>query len=266
MLTTSARLAALFALFALAAPVAAHAGGGGSPIDSTTAAPELFDTDRPDVTNGSSRLDPGVVQLETGWSRTSNGSFRSNSVGDALVRVGVSRAFELQVLTPGRESSADGEVHVKEWGEAGVGFKLGKTWRDGDRGIAAVASIATPVESHGTRLTDIQAVLAGDWTFAGTDASANLGIHRISGGGASSNDALASLSVGRGITGRVGAFLELALESTSEDSDAGSVWTKFADTGVSCAVAHHLQLDASAGRDLETEGPWTVGAGISKRW
>src|SRR5690348_15775522 len=105
MLATPARLAALLALLALA-PADVRADGAAvpaAPSDSSAAAAELFDTDRPDVTDGSSRLDPGVVQVETGWARTARDRVVETSWGDALVRIGVSRSFELRLSTPGIE-------------------------------------------------------------------------------------------------------------------------------------------------------------------
>ena len=260
MLVLPARPAVLLLLFVLAAPAPANAGAG---ADSATAAPGLFDTDRPDITNGSGRLEPGVVQVETGWSRASQGDLVLNSLGDALVRIGVSRAFELRVSTPGLERATLAGTSDSEWGEMGVGFKVGKTSAAGDRGFAVVASIAAPVESHGARSTDTEAALAGDWASGNLGVSANVGIHRVSTGRDGENTGLASVSVADQLTRRCGTFFEIATEFEDRGSRA---WSQFGDGGVSWAVAHHLQLDASAGRGFDAGDAWTLGAGVSKRW
>lgn len=259
MLTHSARSLAIVAALILALPATAPAADA---PDSAASTPELIDTDRPDLTDGSSRLDPGVVQLETGWSRTADGSQVSQSFADALVRIGITRAFELRVFTPGVERESFPGVADDSWGEAGAGFKLGKTSADGNRGVAVVADVAVPAEHPGS-LTDLQAVLAGDWGSDDFGVSTNLGVHAVASDGGTSSSLLASVSVSRGVTKRVSAFAELAGE---RHAGAGSDWSRFADAGGSWAVARHLQLDASVGRDLESGGPWTIGAGVSKRW
>lgn len=267
MLPLSTRLVPLGVLLALAIPAIVRADGlPAATSDSSLSAPELFDTDRPDVTNGSSRLDPGVVQVETGWSHTSQEDLSVDSFGDALVRVGISRAFELRVFTPGleREFISFSKESESEWGEAGLGFKLGHTSANGT-GIAFIGSIATPVESHGSRATDTEAVLALDLASGNGGASFNVGVHTLAASGFSSSALLVSMSVAQEVTRRLGVFLEAAGQRTLEDS-FGDEWTLFADTGGSWAIAHHLQLDASVGRDTESGGPWTLGAGISKRW
>ena len=262
MLTPSTRALALVATLVFALPAAARAEAAPAAADSGASTPELIDTDRPDLTDGSSRLDPGVVQVETGWSRTAAGSQVSQSFSDALVRVGVTRAFELRVFTPGVERESFPGVADDSWGEAGAGFKLGKTSADGNRGVAVVADLVVPAEHPGS-LTDVQAVLAGDWGSDDFGVSTNLGVHAVSADGGTSSSLLASVSVSRGVTKRVSAFAELAGE---RHAGAGSRWSRFADAGGSWAVARRLQLDASFGRDLESGGPWTIGAGASKRW
>jgi len=254
----SIRLALLAVLLLLAAPALARAEAA---ADSTAAQnPELFDTDRPDVTNGSTRMDPGVVQLETGWSRTAAHGAALSSFGDALIRIGVARAFELRLFTPGVERLTSGRFSDDQFGEAGAGFKLGRTSRDGQRGVAVIAGVSVPL-AHPASSTNAEAVLAGDWGSDALGASANLGVHRVSDHDLATTSWLTSLSLGHEISKRVSAFAELAGERPTD-----APWAKFADTGASWAVARLLQLDASVGRTLERGGAWTIGAGVSKRW
>src|SRR3954463_3132626 len=70
------RLSAAVALLALAAPLAAQDSGLKEPIN----------PDRPDFTNGPSLVDPGHLQIETGYTYTRLGEEISQTLGEILLR------------------------------------------------------------------------------------------------------------------------------------------------------------------------------------
>jgi len=62
-------------------------------------------TDRPDQTESSSSVKPGVVQLEVGWGYTfdksATGFVRTNEFPQTLVRIGVVDGFEIRLIWNG---------------------------------------------------------------------------------------------------------------------------------------------------------------------
>ena len=87
----------------------------GSTVATTFASAEdvqLFQTDRPDLTEGAARVGRNAWQLEAGWSFASGAGPTAHSLGDGLLRIGVDDHVELRFFAPSLQwSSTIGARH-----------------------------------------------------------------------------------------------------------------------------------------------------------
>ena len=110
----------------LAALLCGHAAAQSEP----PLAPSDLATDRPGFTEPTNIIDPGALQLENGfsieWGRDASRQFTG---GSPLIRVGISRRFELRLASDGFLSTAErgeqGTVRRRGIADAGIGAKVG---------------------------------------------------------------------------------------------------------------------------------------------
>lgn len=218
-------------------------------------------TDRPDFTESAATVGPGVVQLETGYTVTA-GEGTEQTVGEALIRVGVAAGTELRlgpgsygILTPEDGPRATGP----EGASLGAKFELPKGSLA--EGLALIVASAVPVPSDlGHDGWSPSGVLAAAWTVGPFDVGANAGYSYVfeTGGG---GEWLGSVAGGAPVSESLGLFFELYGFFPESENARGVV-----DGGLTLAVTPDLQLDLRAGRPLQGPGTFIVGLGFSTRW
>ena len=241
-----------------------------TPAEAQTLPP--LSSDRPDFTEGTSTIPQGHVQLESGITWQELGDEDSLSVGEILVRYGLSENVEARlgvgswtrIDVPGDqlEGFEDPAVQVK--------VRLTSPADDRPPGFPAIAFlVGTSVPVGSEELTadewEPDAILAFDWVLTDLlSLGANVGVAFPTADGDRLDQILASVSLGIAATDRLGVFVETYGFSEEEpDGDA----TQYVDTGVTFALTDDLQLDARIGFGLNDPSPERfVGVGVAARW
>lgn len=233
------------------------------------APPILSDPDRPDVTNGTHIVAPGLVQVEFGGLYSHDGPDQGTANSPFTVRIGVSRWFEARVGADGLLSQSTGDLRTTGFGDIQLGAKL-RLWAD--PGGAPVLSILPTISLPTANTSD--ALVSGDvdYTVAlltGTDIGSrghvdvNYGIGAIGAGHGLPHFSqhLLSASVSAAVTDRWNPYGEVFWFSrTDPDGDAE---TSF-DTGVIYELGAHYAIDG--GVQVGIGGPaanFAVFAGVS---
>jgi hypothetical protein len=250
----------------------------GEPDLATPPAPLI--TDRPDQTESSAVVPPGLVQVEAGGFRVEDreerGTARSHSIGETLIRVGLGRDVELRAGFAGFrvvEEHTPEESDTREDGPGGaaLGLKIGVLEERGARPLMALIA--------GTTLPGGARPFSSDSFDPFLRACASHGLsdrlslaYNVGAAWQTAEDEtgdedtlsvlLGTVSLGFGATDRVGLFVELFGESGLSAEGALTA----ADGGATWLVLDNLQLDLSGGVGLSTSASdWFVGLGISFR-
>jgi outer membrane putative beta-barrel porin/alpha-amylase len=260
------RLSAAIALLALAMPLAAQDFSG---------LKEPINPDRPDFTNGPMLVDPGHLQIETGYTYTRMGSEKSSSLGEVLLRYAFDDRWEARLglnsydwIDPGmgeRRISGfedplvevkirlnDAEAEHRPHGVPAMGLLLNTTIPVGAR--ALTADIWQPTATFALHWD-----LPAEWSL-----ESNLGYTYAADGGRRFDQLFASASAGFTINEKWGGFLEgYAFSKESAGGDA----TEYADAGLAYLLSNDLQLDIRVGTGLAQPHPnWFTGLGLSVRF
>lgn len=235
-------------------------------------AEEPLVTDRPDFTESSSVVGGGVLQLESGLSFADfSGGNELTTVGEVLVRWGVSERLEARLLLPtyARENGPDGDL--TGFVDTAVGCKVQISEGEG-RGLlggmetSVIASTTVPTGSGDFSGSSWQplAVFAAGWDLSSrTGLGVNLGVGRPADDGRRYTTAWISTALGVSLTEPLSVFIELIAFNREE---ARGPETATFQTGAVYLLSPDLQLDLRAARRLTESGPDVlVGAGISLR-
>lgn len=235
-------------------------------------------TDRPDQTESAVVVPRGLVQLEVGGlvttpSTVPAGPTRVVTVGTSLLRLGVAPRIELRVGFGGwQHVAADGAPDVRGVSDLEAGAKVALADGDGFRpAIALLGGVTLPTGHEAFRAAgldpEIRISVAHELP-AGFGLGYNLGASwttetGTSGGETLEPDLLYTLTVGRALTSRVGAFLE-GFGNLAVRTDRAT-WHAL-DGGATVALRPNLQLDLAAGVGLgAAPDAWFVGLGMSLR-
>lgn len=231
--------------------------------------PAAMGADRPDFTEGTDVVGPGVFQIEGGYTYTRSGKTREHSLGEALLRIGSGSRFEWRLGLPNYLIERDGG-RTSGFDDAFLGTKYVVAPSIGSRpAIAVLAGTTLPTGAKSIGENDYQpeAKLAADWNFnERTDLGVNLGYARASDGGRRFDQVLASASLAYALTPKWGSFYELY---GFAKADATGKSGRYFDTGVSYQVNANLQVDARVGFGLfnRVGGPdYFTGVGASRRF
>ena len=234
-------------------------------VGASAQSPELV-TDRPDQTESATVVPRGLLQVETGYLFTRKGDVDSHAAPGTLFRIGLGGRTELRLGhagvmgTEGRRGAGDGELGAK--------FNLipqADGWRPE---LAVLGGLSLPTGDSRFSSGGADPSLLVAFTHDLTPRLAlgyNAGAAWESTPDAPGHDAFMvySLALGIGVTGRLGAFLEVFGDRQLTDEATAGV---SADAGLTLLLTEIVQLDFSVGRGLR--GPADdlfVGTGLSFR-
>lgn len=152
----------------------------------TESRPALI-SDRPDFTEATAIVPAKMVQAEVGYTVAREGSLQSATVGEVLVRAGLTPKAELRVAANSwvREREPDADVVTSGREDASLGFKLnlvegteGPSWRPE---LSVIAHTTIPTGSAAFRSSRLQPELKvlTAWTLSERVAfSSNVNIGR----------------------------------------------------------------------------------------
>ena len=238
-------------------------------------------TDRPDQTESAYTVPPRLFQIElgAGYGESRDGSEKTvlQSIPQALVRIGLSRGFEIRLGIPGLEieqtDSATGSSDSRGLADATVGFKAVIIEENG--ALPQTAFLGTLIVPSGdSDLTRDRVDPAFRFVFSNTLSSRlslgyNLGmvwLTETDEEGTQQTPSYFDWTVALGISAseRVGFFVE-GFGISLVDGDRRSITAL--DTGVTYLLTPRLQLDASGSVGIsETSPDWTLGLGLSFRF
>jgi len=225
---------------------------------------EPISTDRPDFTESTEVVGPGVVQWEGGFTFERERDHVGMTTGPyPLLRVGVGRTLEVRVASDGLKFSrsggtpsgmADQEVSLKvRLAEAGK-------YRPS---FAILGRLSLPYGSTGysSRGYDPGVTLAwGRDLKSGFEVSGNFNFDNVTANGKRTLQNGESLSIARHVNRRWGTYCEVYTISEPEIPGARD-WVL--NGGVTRNYGN-VQLDAEAGRALTAHGPvWFFGVGFA---
>jgi hypothetical protein len=235
--------------------------------------PEL-ETDRPDITEASTVVMPGVWQLETGLlfqsDRVDPITAHDVSAPNVLLRLGVAPRLELRVgaegviaeslSTPGTGMTSgisDLELAIK--------YKLFDQEHAG-LDIAVIPLLSLPMGSDAFTSGGYDPTVKLTWSrdlARGFGLGGNVIVSSITDDGARFTQTAVSASLGHGLGEGWGGFWEL-YGASALSRDGNSAW--LFDTGVTRALGTNAQIDVSVGRGLTEDAPdWFIGVGFSIR-
>ena len=230
-------------------------------------------TDRPDVTDGATTMPVGTAQLEGGYTTSrSNDQTRDQTIGEGLVRIGVSSRAEARIAFNSYEVRREGGLTQRGFDDASLGVKLRLHDAPSDH-VQAVPStswilamsIPTGNRAFGAGTYLPSTKLAAEWSLGErVDLGANAiltaerdetGRHTQSG---------ASVSLAPNLTEHLGGYLEWY---AFRDNVARAHARHSLDAGLTFAVGDDFQLDARYGGDITRgEHDRFFGVGIARRW
>ena len=239
---------------------------------SATASREPMTTDRPDFTESTSTMAPGDVQAEGGYTFARAASEKTSTIGELLVRIGLTQRAELRV-EPGsvlRVSSPTGTQSGREDGELGAKVRLHAVPDDHPSLVPAVSllvasSIPTGTDAFREKHSQPEVKLASEWTLTHRlGVATNFDVARPVADARRYTELAASASFGLELSSRFAAFAELFGFAPQIE---GAKHTRYFDTGISATIMPTLQIDFRGGVGLNGTAPdYFVGAGLAHRW
>ncbi len=225
-------------------------------------------TDRPDVTESSATVPPGVFQLESGggFSKSEAGGTESFTIIGTLARLGVGESMELRAGSSVINETTK-SMGVNQTRSGFGGLLLGGKIRLLDEGpgtpeTAILAHVHLPVSEDvfRPRRTEPEVIASVSKPLSeSVSFGSNIGARWNS--TAETPVYVATGSFGIGLSDRVGIFVEYFAffqsgADPSHNADGGLAWQPW----------DRVQLDFSAGLSpFETGGEWFVGTGVSFR-
>jgi hypothetical protein len=224
-------------------------------------------TDRPDFTESPVAVPRGAVQVEAGHTLERTDDVRAHTLGETLVRVGVRDGVELRLGLPSYVR-VGGPTAVDGVSDGNLGAKVDLVRESRASGLvpttALIVGASLPTGSRAFRGgVSPEAKLLMGWSLGEAwSLSSNLNVASVDAGDARTDEVAASLSLGRSLSDRTGAYLEWF--GTRPDGARG---THYANGGVTYQFTDNHQLDVRAGRGLgANRRDFFLGLGFSQRW
>jgi len=229
-------------------------------------------TDRPDFTESAETVPRGGIQLEFGYTFGEEGDLKTHALGEVLVRAALVEWAEVRVglnswaWADGPDCRCDG----LEDSSLGAKFKLADAPDEPGSIRPAVAllvgtSVPTGDDGFGEDEWQPEAKLALAWDLNDRTAlSTNVGYAYPSENGEGFSEFSGSLSLGYGLTGSVGCYVEYYqfLRNETGMDDPG-----FINGGFTWLTGENFQFDWRAGYQVAGDGSeFYTGIGASWRW
>ncbi len=230
-------------------------------------------TDRPDFTEGSETVPFQRTQLEVGYTSTLTANSRLHTVGEVLIRVGVTPKTELRFTlnsfailnTPGGSTTGFQDIFIgAKWKltEAQKGYGLFKHPQ-----TSLITSFSIPSGSSSFREHTAQSLfkLCLGWELTPKwEMGVNFNYSYVSQGGDRFDQFATSLTLGYTWSKRISTFYEI-YGFVPGGFQAGN--NTYTDTGIAYLVDKNTQLDARIGFGLNGIGKdYFLGAGFSRRF
>ncbi len=211
-------------------------------------------------------------QLESGYTFTRTDGVSRHSVGELLLRLGVSRHVELRVgansfvVTRARTftETGTGAINTTAVEDISLGAKVGLS---PDAAIIITAGLPTGSASETADgvVPDILLSLSRD---LGEIASVGLNSSVASqpGPGGRRAEASGSIAFGLGVSATTGLFAEAYGTRVLGAKNALRPHSVYADAGITRKLTPDVQLDARVGRRLNADAEWFAGVGLVTRW
>jgi len=225
-------------------------------------------TDRPDFTETAVTIPQGHTQVEAGVTFIKEGGVDGTSVGEILVRTGLSRRFELRVTAANYAIARTSVASAEGLEDAGLGLKI--ALHEGPEGpsieptLAAVVgtSLPTGAESFRSRRALPEASLLGAWTVSQrVSFGSNLNWARTE---AANNEWSGSASFAFSLSDKVGVYTE----AFGFAEKVGDWQTRtYLNAGLTYLFNDAFQVDARVGTRLggDTNGSF-FGFGLARRF
>src|SRR5690349_17862161 len=239
---------------------------------SAAALHEPLVSDRPDFTESTITVKPGIVQLEGGHTFERVSSEKTNTTGELLLRIGVARRVELRIEPGSYTKVASPGDDESGWEDGAVGTKVSVYAKPNDKpsivpdvSLLAATSVPTGGRAFRQRRLQPEAKLASAWTLTDrVDLSTNLVVSRPVDENGRFTELAASASFGFDLTSRLGAFAEVFGFAPQRDNVGR---TQYVDTGFTFGLTPNFQLDARGGLGMNGAAPdYFVGVGLARRW
>jgi hypothetical protein len=230
--------------------------------------------DRPGFSDMPNVLPAGAAQLESGFTDDRAAGMKYQTVGEALLRVGVGRGVELRMFgnsyamrTGGGAAAARGMEDAKIGAKLRI-IDLPDTVHGLTPTLALLVSSSLPTGAPGLTagVAQPEAHVAANWTTSGPFSfAANAGIAKEFDGAAWSNQGSAVASTSFDINEHVSLFAEgmraLTLSGPSQSAT-------YIDGGLTFLLGEQIQLDAHVGRGISrgVSGERSFGFGIAHRF
>ena len=230
-------------------------------------------TDRPDVTDAATTVPVGTTQFEGGYTASRSGrQTRDQSIGEGLLRLGVSSRAEARVAFNSYEVRRQGGQAQRGFDDAslGVKFRLYDAPADSVQAIPSTSwifALSVPTGNRdigaGTYLPSTK--LAAEWSLDDQlDLGANAILAAQRDGTRRYSQSGASVSLGPNFTAHLGGFLEWY---AFRDNLARARARHSADVGLTLAVGEDFQVDVRYGGDLSRgDHDRFFGLGLARRW
>ncbi|MEO5509422.1 MAG: transporter [Longimicrobiales bacterium] len=217
-------------------------------------------SDRPDFTE--SVVVVSRPQLESGYTLTRTDGISRHAIGELLLRIGLTRRFELRVLANSYVLTRGNGVEANGIEDAGIGAKFSLSPR-----AAVIVGAIFPTGASTETADGVvpEVLLSLERPLSESVAlGANASFASQPGPSGRSGEASGSIVLGAEIGRRTGVFAEAygtrVLNGPFRDHAV------FTDVGMTRSITGDLQLDARVGHRLNGAGEWYVGVGLVRRW
>ena len=237
-------------------------------------------TDRPDKTESSSVIQPGYIQIESGFTfsqdEDSSSSSETYSLPETLLRIGLVDNVEFRLGWSGytKKNTSTNNIETTKEGsdDAEIGAKVYLWEEDGwIPETAFLTGLSLPIGSNelSSQRADPSFLMSMSHTLSDKySLGYNLGFaweteENDSGDRDTTSSFTYSLALGRSITERLSSFVEIfGSESINSKSDSSTSL----DGGFTYLLKENFQFDISAGLDLVNGADdWFAGVGFSVR-
>jgi hypothetical protein len=222
-------------------------------------------TDRPDFTESAVTVPAGLRQLEGGYTFARSGQVDTHTLGELLLRIGLSRRLEFRGELNSHVWQQTPEATGSEFADPGIGMKLaianpeyGSSLLGATAGLIVGTSI--PVERSRSLQPEAKLLLAWELTERASFSS-NLNAARLRDERGGYWETSASASVSLALAERVGVYLEAYGFAAAGREDPA-----YLNGGVTLLLTPELQLDLRAGARIDRGNERFFGAGLAHRW